>query len=196
MKCLSTIARKSSVKTNCNTLRSHPVGLDGQNHIVAMTPLKFLPIKEFEKRQKSIDQNTKLALMPENLMKIKTDVIAKKKKAKELKEMGNAAFQEEQFEVAEDCYSEAIQLNIGSRPLWTNRAKCRNTMKKYEEAISDCESALSIDSKCTESITQKAIVLMHLRRFDEAKNSFESLRLLGKGNLADTYLKKLHETQE
>ena len=66
----------------------------------------------------------------------------------------------------------------------------------FKEAISDCELALSIDSKCTESITQKAIALMHLRRFDEAKNSFESLRLLGKGNLADTYLKKLHETQE
>ena len=34
--------------------KSHPVGTNGQNHILAHTPLKFLPIEEFEKRQKSI----------------------------------------------------------------------------------------------------------------------------------------------
>ena len=42
---------------------SHPVGIDGQNHITAITPLKFLPITEFEKRQKSMKRNTALALM-------------------------------------------------------------------------------------------------------------------------------------
>ena len=33
---------------------SHPVGSNGQNYILAHTPLKFLPVVEFEKRQKSI----------------------------------------------------------------------------------------------------------------------------------------------
>ena len=33
---------------------SHPVGSNGQNHILAQTPFKFLPVEEFEKRQKSI----------------------------------------------------------------------------------------------------------------------------------------------
>ena len=33
---------------------SHPVGSNGQNYILAPTPLKFLPVVEFEKRQKSI----------------------------------------------------------------------------------------------------------------------------------------------
>ena len=35
-------------------LKSHPVGSNGQNYILAHTPLKFLPVVEFEKRQKSI----------------------------------------------------------------------------------------------------------------------------------------------
>ena len=35
-------------------LQSHPVGSNGQNYILAHTPLKFLPVVEFEKRQKSI----------------------------------------------------------------------------------------------------------------------------------------------
>ena len=42
--------------------------------------MKFLPIKEFEKRQKSMDDNSRLALMTSR-MKIKTDIIAKKKQA-------------------------------------------------------------------------------------------------------------------
>ena len=60
-------------------LKSHPVGIDGQNHIIAIPPLKFLPIKEFEKRQKSIDPTTTLSLM--NSMQKFTEVIVKKTKA-------------------------------------------------------------------------------------------------------------------
>ena len=160
-----------------------------------MTPMKFLSIEEFEKRQKSLGRSSKLALMS-SMMKIKSDVIEKKKEAKKLKEKGNAAFQKKNLEEAEKCYSEAIQLNMGSRPLWTNRAICRNTMKKYKEAISDCESALSINPKCTKSIAQKGNSLMALSRFEEARTCFESLKPLGESNLAATYLKKLHEIQE
>ena len=114
---------------------------------------------------------------------------------KELKEKGNAAFQKKKFELAEKCYSEAIDLNMGSRLLWTNRAKCRNVMKKYEEALSDCDSALSINPKCTKTIEQKGNAFLRLGRFDEARNCFESLCPLGEGALADTCLKKLDYIQ-
>ena len=87
-------------------------------------------------------------------------------------------------------------MNIGYRPFWTNRAKCRNVMKKYQEAISDCDSALSIDPKCTQSITQKGNALLGLERFDEAKECYESLRTLGGNESADNLLKKLHDVQE
>ena len=96
----------------------------------------------------------------------------------------------------ERYYSEAIQLNVGYRPFWTNRASCRNVMKKYEEAISDCNSALSIDPKCTKSITQKGNALLSLERYDEAKECYESLRPLGENTAADNLLKKLHDVQE
>ena len=115
---------------------------------------------------------------------------------KELKEKGNAAFKKKKLELAEKCYSEAIELNMGSRLLWTNRAKCRNVMGKYEEAISDCDSALSINPKCSKTIEQKGNAFLRLGRFDEARTSFESLRPLGEGALADTCLKKLDDIQE
>ena len=131
-----------------------------------------------------------------SIPKIAIEVIEKKNKARDLKEKGNVAFTKKKFEEAERCYSEAIKLSIGYRPFWTNRAKCRNVMKKYQEAISDCDSALSIDPKCTKSITEKGNALLGLGRFDEAKECYESLRPLGEDQSAEKLLKKLHEVQE
>ena len=103
-------------------LQSHPVGVDGQNHIIAIQPLKFLPIKEFEKRQKSIDPSTTLVLM--NSMQKFTEVFEKKVKANELKQKGNTAFHKKKYLDAERLYSQAIELNIGSRPIrWKNLKK-------------------------------------------------------------------------
>ena len=120
----------------------------------------------------------------------------RKNKANQLKNKGNSAFYNNKYLAAEKFYSEAIKMDIGSRPLWTNLAACRNLMKKYEDAISDCDTALSIDPKCSRSIIEKGIALMGLRRFDEAKKVFESLRLLGRDASADFHLKKLHDSQD
>ena len=123
-------------------------------------------------------------------------VIGNKQKAKELKEKGNEAIQKKKYSDAESLYSQAIELNIGSRPLWTNRAACRNIMKKFEEALSDCVTALSIDSRNKRTIIQKGNALLGLRRFDEAKEVYESLRSLGDSEAADVNLKKLHDAQD
>ena len=168
--------------------------MNGQNHIVVMTPMKFLPAKDFEKRQKSIDQNTTLALMS-SLARV-DQVIENKKKALELKEKGNILFKKKKYDEAEKIYSEGLRLNMNSRQLWTNRAICRNTMKKFEDALSDCDSALSINPKCTKSIIQKGNALLGLNRFDTARECYESLRPLGEVSLAETYLKKLHDAQD
>ena len=69
-------------------------------------------------------------------------------------------------------------------------------MKKYHEAISDCDSALLIDPKCTKSITQKGNALLGLKRYDEAKECYESLKSLGEKASAENLLKKLHDAQE
>ena len=130
-----------------------------------------------------------------NSVKKFTEVNEKKKKAKELKENGNYAFRKKNFEKAENLYTQAIKLNIGSRPLWTNRAACRNTMKKFKEAISDCDTALSIDPKCTRSIIEKGNALLGLGRFNEAQEVYESLRSLGDSEAAEKNLKKLNDAQ-
>ena len=107
-----------------------------------------------------------------------------------MKQKGNDAFKKKKYEVAEKFYSDALQLNPDSRPLWTNRAICRNRMEDFENALLDCETALKIDPKCTKTITQKGNAFFGLGRFDEAKECYELLHTLGESSLADTYLKK------
>ena len=131
-----------------------------------------------------------------NSMQKFTEVIEKKKKADELKQKGNTEFYKKKYLDAERLYSQAIELNIGLRSLWTNRAACRNIMEKFEQAISDCDTALSIDPRCTRTIIQKGNALLGLRRFDEAKEVYESLRSLGDSEAADVNLKKLHDAQD
>ena len=61
---------------------------------------------------------------------------------------------------AESFLSEAIEIEeiLTGQPtftLWTDRAICRNVLKKYEEALSDCNLALESYDKCTKTIIVK-----------------------------------------
>ena len=66
-----------------------------------------------------------------------------------MKEWGNDAFKKKKYEMAEQFYSKALEKNLDSRSLWTNRSICRNNIRKHEDALIDCMSALSIDPKCS-----------------------------------------------
>ena len=162
--------------------------MNGQNHIIACTPLKFLPVEEFEKSQKSIETKN-LALTDLSTIKQRSD--EKKSGAKALKDQGNQFFMDKKYTEAEQCYSMALELHPGCRMLWTNRAKCRNTMRKFGEAISDCDSALTIDPNCSKSIIEKGNAYLNSGNYDQARACFESLQQLGEESLAETHIKKL-----
>ena len=88
--------------------------------------------------------------------------------------MGDNVFKLKRYDVAERFYCEALKLNLDSGPVWTNRAICRNTMKKHEDALADCLSALSIDPKNTKKgirideclLTLTTVGLHDLRLYD------------------------------
>ena len=151
-------------------------------------PLKLLPIEEFEKRQKSIKMQ--YFALTENHIQLKQRSDEMKIKARTLKEGGNQLFRNGRYVEAEKCYSEALKIHPGCRILWTNRAICRNTMGKFAEALSDCNSALTIDPKCSKSIVQKGNAFFKSGQIDQARECYESLRMIDENDLADTYLKK------
>ena len=111
--------------------------------------------------------------------------------ATELKEKGNIALKEERYKDAESLYSEGLDLVRDFKVLWTNRAICRMKMKRYEEAISDCDWALRLDEKCPKAITQTGHAHFELGRYDESRKWYQKLRKIGKGALADTYINRL-----
>ena len=159
--------------------------------------MKLLSINEFRKRQNCAKQEKGLQISHStwNLDVIQKEIL-NKIRSKQLKEMANHSFSQRKFDDAEELYSRAIELNKGLRLLWTNRAACRNTMKKYNEAISDCDVALSIDPKSIRTIIQKGNSLLALNRFDEAQECYELLRALGETQSATFYMKKVHDIKD
>ena len=79
---------------------------------------------------------------------------------KEITHAANGSLQRKDYYRAEGLFSETIEYQtlLRGQPtftVWTDRAICRNALKKHEEALSDCNLALKCDPKCTTTIVQK-----------------------------------------
>ncbi|XP_054381067.1 tetratricopeptide repeat protein 12 isoform X11 [Pongo abelii] len=68
-----------------------------------------------------------------------------------LKEKGNEAFAEGNYETAILCYSEGLEKLKDMKVLYTNRAQAYMKLEDYEKALVDCEWALKCDEKCTKA---------------------------------------------
>ncbi|KAI4815006.1 hypothetical protein KUCAC02_005173, partial [Chaenocephalus aceratus] len=70
-----------------------------------------------------------------------------------LKDKGNEAYAQEDYETAVKYYSDGLAELRDIQPLYTNRAQAYIKLGKYKEAISDCEWALK-SRKCFEKMTE------------------------------------------
>ncbi|KTG34774.1 hypothetical protein cypCar_00007056 [Cyprinus carpio] len=68
------------------------------------------------------------------------------KKAKALKEEGNAFVKKGEHKKAAEKYTQSLGLNPTEVTTYTNRALCYLSLKMFKEAISDCDEALRLDS--------------------------------------------------
>lgn len=64
--------------------------------------------------------------------------------ADQLKEQGNSAFRQGDFNAAEEFYTQAIQKYPKNQLIFTNRANCRNKLQKYDGAVNDCLKSIEI----------------------------------------------------
>ena len=85
----------------------------------------------------------------------------------DLKEKGNKAFLNGKYLEAIDFYSQALAIQKKD-VYFSNRANAYLELDKNDECISDCKSALKLDSKNIKAIFRLARALTNLSKVEEA----------------------------
>ncbi|XP_072547286.1 tetratricopeptide repeat protein 12 isoform X2 [Salminus brasiliensis] len=120
---------------------------------------------------------------PENFMKaLEKDAAERQRRrqvneerAKALKEKGNKAFAQGDYEVAVKFYTEGLEQLRDMQALYTNRAQALIKLKKYKEAISDCEWALKCNDTCIKAHVHMGRAHLALKNFSESRLCYEKI---------------------
>ncbi|XP_058477788.1 dnaJ homolog subfamily C member 7-like [Solea solea] len=102
---------------------------------------------------------------------------AKALKAK--KEEGNQAFKNYNYDAAYQLYTEALAIdpnNIKTNAkLYSNRATAGTKLKKLNQAIEDCTSAIKLDDTYIKAYLRRAQCYMNTEQYDEAVRDYEKV---------------------
>lgn len=101
------------------------------------------------------------------------------KEADSLKEQGNNALKEEEYEKAADLYSQAINIcpnednsnNERMSIYFSNRSAAYTLMKKHEDALDDCKVAVSLNPQYAKAHLRLATGYYTLKKYEEAIES-------------------------
>lgn len=99
-----------------------------------------------------------------------------------MKEEGNAEYKAGRWQAAFDKYSAALQVDPSNRgtnsKLYQNRALCRLKLKQFNDAIADCEKAISLDSSYIKARKTKANALGQAERWEDVIREWKSIQEL------------------
>ncbi|TSQ58040.1 Tetratricopeptide repeat protein 12 [Bagarius yarrelli] len=114
----------------------------------------------------------------------------KVKEANVLKEKGNHAFALGDYEMAVSMYTEALEQLRDMPALYTNRAQALIKLKRYKEAISDCEWALKCSDKCIKAYVHMGKAHLWLKNFKKSRLCYEKVLDIApeRGTLVKDYL--------
>ncbi|XP_073513092.1 tetratricopeptide repeat protein 12 isoform X2 [Phyllobates terribilis] len=123
--------------------------------------------------------------------------------ANALKDQGNQAFAQGDYESAIQRYSEGLEKLKDMQVLYTNRAQAYIKLEKYENAISDCEWALKCDDKCVKAYVHMGKAHLALKNYEEARQCYKKItdidntkEKLVKGYLSQVDLQEKKDIQE
>uniref|UniRef100_A0A3P9I0M5 Translocase of outer mitochondrial membrane 34 n=1 Tax=Oryzias latipes TaxID=8090 RepID=A0A3P9I0M5_ORYLA len=133
--------------------------------------------------QNGIKQTNKPALSSEDI-----------KKGQSFKEEGNALVKKGDYRKAIDKYTQSLQHNPTEVTTYTNRALCYLSVKQFQEAISDCDKALMIDSGNIKALYRRAQAHKELKNIKAFVEDLQSLLKVEPNNTAA--LKLLQEVQK
>ncbi|XP_077106094.1 tetratricopeptide repeat protein 12 [Ranitomeya variabilis] len=123
--------------------------------------------------------------------------------ANALKDQGNQAFAQGDYQSAIQRYSKGLEKLKDMQVLYTNRAQAYIKLEKYDSAISDCEWALKCDDKCVKAYVLMGKAHLALKRYGEARQCYKKIididdtkQKLVKGYLSQVDLQEKKDIQE
>ncbi|UPK90013.1 hypothetical protein LCI18_000948 [Fusarium solani-melongenae] len=97
-----------------------------------------------------------------------------------MKEDGNADFKAGRLEDAIQKYTNALEIDPSNKnmnaKLLQNRAQCKIKLKQFDDAIADCERAISLDPGYTKARKTKANALGGAERWEDAVKEWKTVQ--------------------
>ena len=102
------------------------------------------------------------------------------------KDEGNEAFKSGNLDVAFNLYSEALIVDLENKAtnakLFFNRATVAAKLKKWNQAIADCTSAVALDDSYVKAYLRRAKCYMELEKYEDAIRDYERLHRMDRSN--------------
>lgn len=99
-----------------------------------------------------------------------------------MKEEGNSEYKAGRWQSAFDLYTKALEVDPANKgtnsKLYQNRALCRIKLKQYDEAIADCEKAVSLDPSYLKARKTKANALGLAEKWEAAVREWKAIHEL------------------
>ncbi|SCW01478.1 LAFE_0E00518g1_1 [Lachancea fermentati] len=116
-----------------------------------------------------------------------------KAKAEELKALGNKAMAAKDFELAITKYTEAIEALPTNAVYYANRAAAYSSLKRYEEAVKDAESAIEVNPSYSKGYSRLGFAMYALGKPEEALGAYKKVLDI-EGEKATDAMKRDYET--
>ncbi|XP_031504359.1 protein SGT1 homolog A-like isoform X1 [Nymphaea colorata] len=93
--------------------------------------------------------------------------------ADELEKKAAGAFVDDNFELACDLYSQAIDMDPTNADFFANRAQANIKLKRYTEAVADANRAIELDPSMAKAYLRKGTACIQLEEFETAMEALK-----------------------
>ncbi|ONK80551.1 uncharacterized protein A4U43_C01F19100 [Asparagus officinalis] len=110
--------------------------------------------------------------------------------ASDLEKKAKEAFVDDDFELAVDLYSQAIEMDPMNADLYADRAQANIKINSFTEAVADASKAIELDPSMSKAYLRKGTACVKLEEHQTAKVALEAGLKLAPGDLRFTKLIK------
>ncbi|XP_062852807.1 mitochondrial import receptor subunit TOM34 [Trichomycterus rosablanca] len=192
---------KTALQMDCNLPAAHDgtnrmtkalTDMDGPSWREKLPPIPTVPMAVKEKIMLAASPN---AISKQNGIKeTNTQMARDVKKAKLLKEEGNAFVKKGDHKKAVEKYTQSLSQDPSEVTTYTNRALCYLSLKMYQEAVRDCNEALKLDPANIKALYRRAQAFKELKDKKACVADLTSLLKIEPDNMAS--LKLLQDIQK